>query len=161
MSEKRSIIDEIAENLVAIFPIVAKTYTKAVRSKTEFTPATLFTLGALFHHGKLTMTGIGNHLMVPKPHVTVLVDKLISDELVERLYDESDRRIIYIQLTEKGREIFLATKKIIGKEFRDRLEQLDQGAKERLLDSSANVKEVLVEIMKDIYVQNNNCVKNQ
>lgn len=149
MSNEIVEIDAIVENLVSIVPIIAKTYSRAVRSKTDFTPGELFTLGALAHHEKLTMTGIGLHLSVPKPQVTALVDKLIKNELAERLYDSNDRRIIYIQLTQKGREVFSKTKKIIGAEIKERIELLDNEKLSILQRSSKEVKTILVEIMKD------------
>lgn len=149
MSEKSVDIDIIVENLVSIVPIIAKSYSRAVRSKTEFTPGELFTMGALAHHGKLTMSGIGLHLSVPKPQVTSLVDKLIQTDLVQRLYDPKDRRIIYIQLTEKGFETFSNTKKLIGAEMRARIELLDNEKLLTLQNASGEVKSILVEIMKD------------
>lgn len=160
MDDDKSIVDKITENLFSIVPIMAKSYSRAVRTKTDFTPATLFTLAALAHHGKLTMTGIGNHLMVPKSHVTVLVDKLIADNLAERHFDETDRRIINIKLTQKGLETFLATKKIIGADFREQLEKLPTSDLELMLESSSFVKKILLEIIKDLNLQNTEC-KNQ
>ncbi len=151
MSKENIDIDLIVENLISILPVIAKSYSKAVRSKTDFTPSTLFTLGALAHHGKLTMSGIGCHLTVPKPQVTSLVDKLIKDNLVERSYDPNDRRIIYIQLTAKGRETFIETKKIIGAEFRERLVNLEKDKLEVLQTASLNVKTILTEVMQDMF----------
>jgi DNA-binding MarR family transcriptional regulator len=149
MSNEIVEIDSIVENLISIVPIIAKTYSRAVRSKTDFTPGELFTLGALAHHEKLTMTGIGLHLSVPKPQVTALVDKLIKNEFAERLYDSNDRRIIYIQLTEKGREVFSKTKKIIGSEIKERIKLLEQEKLVTLQRSSREVRSILIEIMKD------------
>ena len=97
----------VVDNLLSIHPLLAKNITKAIRHKTNHTPGSLFVLGTLSRHGKLSMTEIGCHLSLPKPHVTSLVEKLIADELVERLHDTNDRRIIYIQITEKGIKEFM------------------------------------------------------
>ncbi|MGD9567740.1 MAG: MarR family winged helix-turn-helix transcriptional regulator [Sedimentibacter sp.] len=45
-----------------------------------------------------------------------LIDRLERDGLVERKRNDSDRRIIYIQLTKKGNELFLELKPI-GEKF--------------------------------------------
>jgi DNA-binding MarR family transcriptional regulator len=101
-------------------------------------------MGALTHHGKLTMTGIGNHLSVPKPQVTTLIDRLFAEELVERLNDEKDRRIIYIQLTEKGRERFKEIKRLMSESMKTALSDLDDETLNKLQLSSGTVCEVLV-----------------
>jgi len=81
------------------------------------------------------------------------VDKLIADELVERTYDPNDRRIIFIQITEKGREMFKTVKHIIGEEIQQKLLLLDPEKLAVLLESSQKVRDILVELMLDL----NNC----
>jgi len=147
MENDETTINLAIENLTTILPLLAKNFSRAIRSKTDFTPGVLHTLGALSHHGKLTMSGIGCHLSVPKSHVTALVDRLITDNLVERLYDPHDRRIIYIQLTEKGAEKFKAVKRLIAEELGQKLQLLDKEQLQTLLDSSQRVKDILVGIM--------------
>jgi len=52
----------------------------------------------------LSMSTLGRLLYISKPHMTTLVDALVIEGLVERHYDESDRRVINISITQKGRE---------------------------------------------------------
>ena len=61
-------------------------------------------LASINRDGKKKMTEIGDVLMIPKSNVTPLVDELIAMELISRIFDESDRRIIFINLTVKGKE---------------------------------------------------------
>jgi len=145
MKENEFITNElVVENLVSIYPLLARSISKSIRAKTTFSPGTIFTLGALSHHEKLTMTGIGCHLSIPKPHVTALVDKLIKDDLVERLLDPNDRRIIFIQLTEKGRITLKEIKQLISKELRDKLSLLTTEQMNVLSQASQQVKEILM-----------------
>lgn len=134
----------VIENLMAIYPMLARDLAKAIRTKTTLAPGTMFTLGALSHHEKLTMSGIGCHLSVPKSHVTSLVDKLIKDDLVERLLDPSDRRIIYIQLTEKGKDTLKMIKAVISEELRNKLSLLNKEQLETLCAASQQVKDILL-----------------
>jgi len=78
---KTSLNESVVENLMAIYPLLSKNFARAIRTKTTFTPGVLFTLGALYHHKRLTMSGIGCHLSIPKPHATILVDKLIKEQM--------------------------------------------------------------------------------
>jgi len=48
---------------------------------------------------------IANVLGLKPPTVTTLTEKLVKKGFVERLYDDTDRRIIHIKITDSGREI--------------------------------------------------------
>lgn len=43
-------------------------------------------------------------LEISKPQMTVIIDKLIKQDLVERIPDKKDRRVININLTTKGKK---------------------------------------------------------
>ena len=145
MNENKISLDEsIVENLMSIYPLLSKNFAKAIRTKTTFTPGVLFTLGALYHHKKLTMSGIGCHLSIPKPHATILVDKLIKDDLVVRLPDPNDRRVIYIELTEKGRDTLKSLKSIVSEELTKKLTLLTVEQMQLLSTASEQVKETLI-----------------
>jgi len=145
MNENKISLDEsIVENLMSIYPLLSKNFAKAIRTKTTFTPGVLFTLGALYHHKKLTMSGIGCHLSIPKPHATILVDKLIKDDLVVRLPDPHDRRVIYIELTDKGRDTLKSLKSIVSEELTKKLALLTVEQMQLLSTASEQVKETLI-----------------
>ena len=90
------------------------------------------------------MTGIGCHLSIPKPHATILVDKLIKDDLVVRLPDPNDRRVIYIELTEKGRNTLKSLKSIVSEELTNKLVLLTEEQMQILSTASEQVKEMLI-----------------
>jgi DNA-binding MarR family transcriptional regulator len=145
MDENKILLNEsIVENLMSIYPLLSKNFARAIRTKTTFTPGVLFTLGALYHHKRLTMTGIGCHLSIPKPHATILVDKLIKDDLVVRLPDPNDRRVIYIELTEKGRNTLKSLKSIVSEELTNKLVLLTEEQMQILSTASEQVKEMLI-----------------
>jgi DNA-binding MarR family transcriptional regulator len=145
MDENKILLNEsIVENLMSIYPLLSKNFARAIRTKTTFTPGVLFTLGALYHHKRLTMTGIGCHLSIPKPHANILVDKLIKDDLVVRLPDPNDRRVIYIELTEKGRNTLKSLKSIVSEELTNKLVLLTEEQMQILSTASEQVKEMLI-----------------
>lgn len=55
---------------------------------------------------KIRMTDISRQLMISKPAATQAIGRLVELELVERIRDEADRRVVYIQTTKKGLELF-------------------------------------------------------
>lgn len=56
--------------------------------------------------GELTMTDLGQKLMVSGGNITGLTDRLEKESLVERRADPSDRRVQRIALSDKGRKLF-------------------------------------------------------
>lgn len=55
----------------------------------------------------LTMSELSRRLMVSNGAITGLVDKLMSEGLVQRKGDPADRRAVIVRLTPKGRATFL------------------------------------------------------
>ena len=52
------------------------------------------------------MTDVSRRMMISKPAATQVVNRLVDRGLVERLSDESDRRVVYIRATEAGRAFY-------------------------------------------------------
>lgn len=150
MIENNSIsVDKAIENLISIHPLLSKSFTRSIRSKTNLNPGSLYVLGVLTRHGTLSMSEIGCKLSMPKPHITGLVDKLIAENLVERLYDPKDRRIVNVRITEKGVADFYAIKLEISQELRQKLQKLDAGTLQILSESSQHVKDILIKIVQE------------
>ncbi|WP_180951194.1 MarR family winged helix-turn-helix transcriptional regulator [Marasmitruncus massiliensis] len=59
-------------------------------------------LQLLQHHGVISMSELGRLLGTPKQHTTKIVQKLVQYGFVERISDETDRRVIKIQITPKA-----------------------------------------------------------
>ncbi len=49
---------------------------------------------------------IGAHLLTKVPDVTRLIDRMVAADLVRRERSQKDRRIVLVNLTSKGRDIF-------------------------------------------------------
>ena len=152
-------IDKIIENLIYLHPLISKSLTRSIRTKSNLNPGSLYILGMLNKHKMLTMSEIGCKLSIPKPHVTAQVDKLIAEEMVERLFDTSDRRIINIRMTEKGKQDFIAIQHQISQDMRERIEKLDSKKLSTLFDSTLQVREILSEIMTESYISSASCNK--
>jgi DNA-binding MarR family transcriptional regulator len=143
----KSKIDIIADNLMSIHPLLFKSLSKPLRTMTPITPGGMFVLGSLKRHGILSMSDIGRCLSMPKPHVTVIVDKLIEEEYVERQNDPKDRRIVNVLITEKGLKDFEQLKLVISENLKEKLLTLNEEEQEQLAISSKNVKDILISIL--------------
>jgi Transcriptional regulators len=111
------------------------------------TPGGMFVMGSLKRNGVMSMSDIGKCLAMPKPHVTVIVDKLIEEGYVERQNDPNDRRIINILLTEKGTEVFHEIKATLAENMKIKLLNLPEEEQEILAVASQQVKDILISIL--------------
>lgn len=69
-------------------------------------PSQFSALKALRVTGRLVQKDIAKRLLKTCGNITFLVDKLEAMELVKREKDPSDRRVIFVSLTEKGENLF-------------------------------------------------------
>ena len=60
-------------------------------------------LEVLYHLGSLSQTGIGAKLLKSGGNITLVIDNLEKHGLVKRRRCESDRRIMWVDLTPQGR----------------------------------------------------------
>jgi DNA-binding MarR family transcriptional regulator len=140
-------IDMIADNLISIHPLLFKSISRPLRNQTSITPGGMYVLGSLKRNGTQSMSDIGKCLSMPKPHVTVIVDKLIEEGYVERQSDPNDRRVVNILLTEKGLEDFENIKQEISENLKIKLSKLNEDEQEILADASQKVREILISIL--------------
>ena len=145
----KSNIDIITDNLMTIHPLVYKNILKPIRKNTSITPGGMYVLGSLKRNGILSMSDIGKCLSMPKPHVTVIVDRLIEEEFVERQNDPKDRRIINIILTENGRSFFEEIKESISENLKEKLRMLSEEDQEIMSFFSTKMKEILTAISEN------------
>jgi len=80
-------------------------------------------LEALYHKGRQTIRQISEAVLINTGSITYVIDKLEKNEWLERSYCKEDRRVVYIQLTDKGKElmdeVFPKHQKVIEELFED------------------------------------------
>lgn len=60
----------------------------------------------LFFNGKCMSSQLADYCRVNKSAITSKIDRLVAKGYVERIRDEDDRRIVFLKITEKGRDIY-------------------------------------------------------
>lgn len=92
-----------------------------------------FIIFSLLERDGSTLTEIGLRAHIENSSLTTMVDKLEKSGLVERRLDNTDRRVIRVFLTDKGKELGLQVLRE-GKEFNDYLRQNLQDVEPSFLD---------------------------
>ncbi len=69
------------------------------------TGSQFFVLQKINAKGRLTVSEVAEKLSVSLSAITALVDRLVQAGLVVRSRDEQDRRLVWLEATQKGKEI--------------------------------------------------------
>jgi DNA-binding MarR family transcriptional regulator len=102
-------------------------------TKNNITTSQFLTLMTIFHSKKCTAGCLAESLYVTMPTVTGLVDRLTKLKLVRRIPCEEDRRKVFIELTDKGKDIINGFKEIIQRRWTNFLEPLSPSECETFL----------------------------
>ncbi len=57
-------------------------------------------------HEPCTMTKVADNVLVSLSSVTLIVNKLVKMNIVKRKRSKEDRRVVYVELDEKGKKLF-------------------------------------------------------
>jgi DNA-binding MarR family transcriptional regulator len=101
-------LDAFSRQMVEIMPLMFRDMAK--REANELTRGTISfpQMVALDHverNDRTTMTELAHILSIKTSSATVLVDRLIRQKMLSRQRDESDRRLVWVRITPKGRKV--------------------------------------------------------
>lgn len=92
----------------------------------------ILTLILLYQKKEVNMTEIAEYIMAPLNTATGVVSRLEKKELVMRMRDVTDKRIVKIRATEKGRAYFEAEKTLLVGYFEKFVEMLTKEEEEAI-----------------------------
>ena len=95
-------IDQIAEEISLIMPQIARHVALGFSQVFQMTPPQIFTIMALQEKEGCSFSDLNQILHVSAPTVTGIIDRLEKIGYVKRIHSKEDRRVINIELTEKG-----------------------------------------------------------
>lgn len=71
--------------------------------KDDLTFSEFYALSAVNYFGDMTMTVFANNFGIQKQQATRIINKLVQKGYIQRIYDNSDRRIVLIRLTQEAK----------------------------------------------------------
>lgn len=148
---KKENLESIVENFLFIWPQIKKNLIQPelLPENQELSKSHFPMLFSLNRDGVQTMSELGKKLFISKPHMTILVDKLIQQDLVLRGNDPHDRRIITIGLTEVGNKLVKELLATIRNNMTEKLSVLEEDDLQELYKSLENVKEIITKLNLD------------
>jgi DNA-binding MarR family transcriptional regulator len=107
------------------------------------------TLGVLMKFKALPMSEIESRLYISRPYMTRLADLMIEDGLVERQADPTDRRVINLAITAKGRKFLKESASKYKKDLIESFKGLDDTDIEQLGTALENAYRLLIKINRE------------
>ena len=144
-------LEAIVQNFISIIPLFKK---KLLHDNCKFDKGNLnhshfHILAVLKKEGQQPISEVAKKLFISTPNMTKLLNKLIDEGMIERIPGEKDRRIININLTEKGSTYLKSSFLEIQSSLKDKISSLPDEKLDKLNDSLITLKEVLNEISSD------------
>ena len=104
------------------------------------------TLDALVKRGKCMVSELSKTMNVALSTMTELINRLVKRDFIRKIRDIKDNRIIWINLTNKGLEIFRSMTKKKQKHISGILEKLAYNERKTLIDILKTVSQAANEI---------------
>ncbi|NIM11005.1 MAG: MarR family transcriptional regulator [Candidatus Aminicenantes bacterium] len=125
-------------------------YSSKLKDKTGLNASQLSCLLVLEKTGPLSLSKLSKHVYLSPSMITSIVDQLEKRDLVERTRKSADRRVILIELTEKGKEVAQTALPSFQEQLTNNLKHLKEEEKKTLFDNlnkllSIIVSEVLID----------------
>ncbi|MCM8780531.1 MAG: MarR family transcriptional regulator [Candidatus Omnitrophica bacterium] len=123
-------LPEFADKVNRIMPLIAREFLKKQAQelfKGKITLSQLFILDYLYKEGYARMTDLAHFMEVSTAAMTGLVDRLVRDGYVYRIFEPRDRRIIKVGLTAKGNAL---------------VERIDQQKKHMIMEIFGRISQI-------------------
>lgn len=106
----------------------------------DYIPSNEFAvLQTLFIQSPLMASEIANELKVSSSHITAVTDRLVGKNYIQRVRSDSDRRIVYLEITEDGREIAKKMDDIKNRYLGEKFSNLTDEEMKRMIASSTKL----------------------
>lgn len=144
-------LEAIVQNFISIIPLFKK---KLLHDNCRFNKDNLNhshfqVLTILKKYGQSPISDVAKKLFISMPNMTKLLNKLIEEGMIERIPGEKDRRVININLTEKGNKYIDERFLEIKSSLKNKVSSLPEDKLNKLNDSLISLREILNEISSD------------
>ncbi len=131
--DREKLTESFTENFFTTMPLIHKKLMRNIINNTlDMSKQQYQLLFVIQHDNGRPMSYYSEKMLISKPNLTVIVDKLLQEGYVERDFDPDDRRVIILKMTDKGEGVVCKTKKKILKHMKKKLEALSDGEITRL-----------------------------
>jgi len=134
MQNKNDLISNIMDNIRRVFQIVNE-QSQRIKQETGLTGPQLWAIRVIHEHGPINISDIARRVYLHPTTVLGIVDRLEARGLVSRNRSKDDRRVIWVELTQDGKDLVQSAPEVVqgllgarlaGVAFND-LAEIDEG----------------------------------
>ncbi|MBT2759630.1 MarR family transcriptional regulator [Mesobacillus foraminis] len=103
-----------------------------------------YTLRYMHRAGSCTSSELAEVFEVKKSAITAIINRMWEKGLIQRTRDENDRRVVYLTLTDKGKELYLKTEERITRLVESFITSFDQEEIEQFIKTYEKLNEILI-----------------
>lgn len=137
-------VNEIENALRRINRVLNKDLKKEMM-KLDLSLSHFYILTTLYKEEKMSSGDVAESLGVANATITSLVDKFVKLSYVKRRRDKKDRRVVLVELTEKGKEVAEKLLSLRRKRLAEILKRLPEESVKEIYEAINRVKEMLTE----------------
>lgn len=154
MSRKKAVdtavIESISNNIFTVLPLLRKRllHMDTIQGEHGIPLSHVQVLSMLDETGSMSVSEISHHLGIAKPNITPLVDRLIEANLVDRVRDLHDRRVVNVVILEDGRKKLADIRAGIGEHVQEWAQNISAADFRELADALQSLTRILMQIQK-------------
>lgn len=133
--------------------IFSRNYQMTAMNERGLNMSQMFVLAKLNECGPLNLTALAKAILVTNQAMTGITNKLVGEGLIERVYSESNRRQIVVQLTQEGHSFMNAYFEHVYEEFGMMFGSCTPEEIDRVNRASREIVEILARINLDFGAQ--------
>ncbi len=118
-------------------------YSRKINRLTGLTTPQLLCLDALAYSGKMTLSDLAQEVNLGASTVNGIVDRLEAKKLVLRERSTKDRRKVFLEMTEKGKEVFAQAPSLLQDKLSSSLKELSKLEQTAITQSLERVVELM------------------
>lgn len=141
---------ELAELMLETFPRMVAQISCALRRKSPVQNPSQFHLLRRLRESRCTMHELADAGKVRMPTVSRTVDAMVEHKWVERQSDPDDRRMVWVVITELGRDVLRETEAIAEEQVVNLLGSLSPDAREALARAMPALHAAVVQHDKEL-----------
>lgn len=145
-----STIVEQASNLFSKSTRLFGSFEKIQVNKFGLTVPQSYTLLTLYDHKIMAMNELAGALKVTQTTMTRVVDNLVRDGYIDRIRNEEDRRVVEVQLTEKGISTVIKLRELYFQVSASTFDRIPQEMRVQIISGLSVLLRAMEEVEKEL-----------
>jgi DNA-binding MarR family transcriptional regulator len=139
-------IKDLVDRYIAVSQSVEKKAGSLVKGQigSDLTNDQHFTLRYMNQVGTCTSSELAEVFDVQKSAITAIIQRLWEKGLIERTRDDKDRRVVYLTLTEKGKNLYLQCEERINNLVEGLITKFEHNEINQFINTFEKLNQILI-----------------